>query len=411
MKLHLHHRIAIALVITAAAILSITQAATGDVTWASVVPRYRRCMRTPMPQKCYKQINTVTTSGQCKAKCAADTSCVAVEHGRFNGNLCRHFTCPPQDNVPSNANWRCWSKVVEEEEAPPAPINLVAVPSAGATCLSWSMRPGAPNAASYSIKAIPVRNTQGAQGTMGSMTNGEQNVKAAKFNAPMFTKVDRLQNGFEYKFTVLALTAGGRMSEESFPVTAAPIGWYPPCGDLPSPSPPPPRPSPPPPSPPPPRPPPPSRPPSRPLNVHVNPGNRKACLWWDEPESDNGSPVTGYSVMMTPSGPPNSQQKQSMSESVETTAQASGLFNGYEYKVQVVAFNEFGSSQKSIPVYVSPKANLPDDPCTLPLTPPNEKCEATGYPCGGLMYTGDGECCTGQCVKTNAWLSLCVRYT
>merc|ERR1712007_159542 len=122
-------------------------------------------------------------------------------------------------------------------------------------------------------------------------------------------------------------------------------------------------------------------------------------------ESDNGSPIQSYSVMMTPTGPTGSQQqKQSMSESVKTTALASGLFNGYEYKVQVVAFNEFGASQKSVPIFVAPRAKLSNDPCTLPMTPPdNKKCEAIGYPCGGLLYTGNGVCCNGTCIETNAW--------
>lgn len=85
------------------------------------------------------------------------------------------------------------------------------------------------------------------------------------------------------------------------------------------------------------------------------------------------------------------------------------MFNGFEYKVEVVAFNDYGVSSKSDAVFAAPDSSLADD-CTI-FTPPGDSaaCEALGYPCGGLMYTGTGACCEGACADVNGWLSLCVR--
>lgn len=90
---------------------------------------------------------------------------------------------------------------------------------------------------------------------------------------------------------------------------------------------------------------------SRPLVLTV--GNRTVVLQWTTPEH-NGRPITGYTVTSKTSG---FSQK-----CATTTCTLKGLINDKEYTFQVVATNEIGDSEPSVPSAVARPDVRPDTP-------------------------------------------------
>ena len=77
-------------------------------------------------------------------------------------------------------------------------------------------------------------------------------------------------------------------------------------------------------------------PPSAPLNLAVISPPERLELAWDVPASDGGSPITGYTVTVTPTG--------GTVTVTGTTATVTGLTNDTTYTVAVVATNSVGNS-------------------------------------------------------------------
>ncbi len=117
-------------------------------------------------------------------------------------------------------------------DAPPAPINVVAIASAGAVCLSWeswAMR-DSPDVVSYNVKAIPENSARRLGATVQEFTiNATNSDRRRLLNAPMKAKVSGLANNYLYKFTITTNTEGGQ-SKDSYKVEATPQDRYPPCG-------------------------------------------------------------------------------------------------------------------------------------------------------------------------------------
>ena len=94
-------------------------------------------------------------------------------------------------------------------------------------------------------------------------------------------------------------------------------------------------------------------PPSIPLNLQrapgVTPDDTKITLDWDEPSSNGGTAVTGYSLYWdagTQSGLPTTL----LTTTTNTFGQAENLTPGTSYSFKVLATNEVGSGQATDPV-------------------------------------------------------------
>ncbi|MEZ5177987.1 MAG: fibronectin type III domain-containing protein [Acidimicrobiales bacterium] len=87
-------------------------------------------------------------------------------------------------------------------------------------------------------------------------------------------------------------------------------------------------------------------------------GNAKATVTWTAPESDGGSPITGYVVTPLAMGDPRPAQT---FESTDTTQVITGLSNGIEHTFVVQAINAIGTgdpSAESNPVTPASSATL-----------------------------------------------------
>jgi len=89
--------------------------------------------------------------------------------------------------------------------------------------------------------------------------------------------------------------------------------------------------------------------PDAPTNLAATPGNGTATITWTAPGFDGGVPITGYEVIATPG------DFSCTSEAPTTTCELTGLTNGQEYEVTVIATNE---------------AELDSDPATVTFTNP-----------------------------------------
>ncbi len=106
--------------------------------------------------------------------------------------------------------------------------------------------------------------------------------------------------------------------------------------------------------------------PDAPANVVATSGDGELTVAWDAPESDGGSPVTGYTVTLQPG---------SLTQTVddtETEATVTGLDNGTEYTATVRATNAIGDSPESASATATPR--------TVP-----------GAPTGVSATAGDGQ--------------------
>ncbi|HME91517.1 MAG TPA: fibronectin type III domain-containing protein, partial [Myxococcaceae bacterium] len=82
--------------------------------------------------------------------------------------------------------------------------------------------------------------------------------------------------------------------------------------------------------------------PAPPVNVTATPQNAKALVRWEPPPYNGGQPISGYTVLTSPSG---------LAVSVDGSQRSAtviGLTNGVLYSFAVVASNVVGSSSPSL---------------------------------------------------------------
>ena len=96
--------------------------------------------------------------------------------------------------------------------------------------------------------------------------------------------------------------------------------------------------------------------PDAPTGVSATRGDRSALVSWAQP-SDNGSPVTGYTITSTPGG-----ITKTVTGPDTTSATLAGLTNGTGYTFTVRATNAVGDSAASSPTNSVTPAGVPDAP-------------------------------------------------
>jgi hypothetical protein len=228
------------------------------------------------------------------------------------------------------------SPTVTSEEAVPfglplAPQDVQALPSDNSAIVMWSP---------------PVEQADGTPGDNGAPITGyrvitfEQGspdpVKTIEVGAePTFVAVDQLSNGVDYSFEVQAINQAGAAPTASTTGTLSPGGR-----------------------------------PFAPENVSAAlTAPRNVSITWAPPgvqangtAGDNGSPVTGYRVIVSPSCP--SCGGTNVGEFTATTV--TGLAAGTTYQFRVVARNAFGEGAPSSPPQtIELVAEVPDAPSNV----------------------------------------------
>jgi len=112
--------------------------------------------------------------------------------------------------------------------------------------------------------------------------------------------------------------------------------------------------------------------PSAPQNLTAVAGDGRVTLSWQAPESDGGSPITGYKVYWgTSSGSYTNVQNTGN----VLTYTVTGLTNGQRYYFAVTAINSVGESAKSNEVSATPQSGVtvPSAPQNLVATPGDQR--------------------------------------
>ena len=171
---------------------------------------------------------------------------------------------------------------------PTAPGNVVATPGVGSASVSWTEPSSGAPITSYTLTIYPPTSSAVVtpSGTSASVTG--------------------LANGTTYSFAVAAVNASGTgPAALSEPITTPDI-------------------------------------PGAPTDLAAVAGNQSASLTWVAPASTGGSPITGYSIVISPPAP-------SATVSVSgTTATVTSLTNGTAYSFTVAAVNAVGTGPASL---------------------------------------------------------------
>lgn len=142
-------------------------------------------------------------------------------------------------------------------------------------------------------------------------------------------QVDGLKNGVEYQVRVSAVNGAGQ-GEWSQTAAVTPLGA-----------------------------------PRSPTVVDVERGDRSASMSWQAPTDNGGSPITGYKVQWRTATQSFSSSRQLGAEADASSRRISGLSNGVEHLVRVVAVNSIGDGTPSVARPVTP-ATTPARPATAP---------------------------------------------
>jgi chitodextrinase len=182
-----------------------------------------------------------------------------------------------------------------------------------------------------------------------------------------------LTNGASYRFTVVAVGASGLAS-----AAAAPTAAVVPTGA-----------------------------PSAPRAVTVSAGNRQVTVSWQAPAATGGSPLAKYTVTTTP-GPGVRGVAARSCTTTGLSCVVTGLVNGVEYRVQVVAVNTAGkvSAPGQAPTTVRPSGR-PTAPQRVTVTPARSSLTVSWQPANGngsavLRYTVTTSPGRGGCTAQGA---------
>jgi hypothetical protein len=211
------------------------------------------------------------------------------------------------------------------------PKDVQAIPSDGSAIVMWNP-PGAQTDTTPGDNGSAITSYRVTTFAAGSSEPlGVVDVAAE----PTFTKVSGLENGNAYTFSIQAINAAGPGAAASTTETASPGGR-----------------------------------PFAPDNVSASPaGNRSVSLTWSPPGTqadgtpgDNGSPVTGYRVIVSPS----CGSCGGTHPGVATATTITGLSAGVTYQFRVVARNRFGEGVPSSPAQsVAIPAEVPGAPSNV----------------------------------------------
>ena len=208
---------------------------------------------------------------------------------------------------------------------PTAPQSLAATGGNGSVQLSWS--------APSSNGGSPITGYNVYRGTspgQESTTPVATNVTTTSFTNSGLT------NGTTYYYTVAAVNAVGT-SPQSGEASATPRATAP----------------------------------SAPTGLVASAGDGKVVLSWTVPNSDGGSPITGYNVYRSTS--PSGEGSTPVATAVSSTFTDTGLTNGTTYYYTVAAVNAVGTSQQSGEANATPQpaATVPSAPQGLTATGSN----------------------------------------
>jgi fibronectin type 3 domain-containing protein len=111
--------------------------------------------------------------------------------------------------------------------------------------------------------------------------------------------------------------------------------------------------------------------PGAPTGLVASAGDTKVVLSWTVPNSDGGSPITGYNVYRGTS--PNGEGSTPVATAVSSTFTDTGLTNGITYYYKVAAVNAVGTSPQSGEANATPQpaVTVPSAPQTLTATGSN----------------------------------------
>ena len=96
--------------------------------------------------------------------------------------------------------------------------------------------------------------------------------------------------------------------------------------------------------------------PNRVRGINAIPSNNQVFLSWIQPSS-NGSPITGYQVLVSQQGSETVTTYPNLGKDTKTTI--TGLKNGVNYNFKVIAVNSVGPSQPSFQVNSTPENRVP----------------------------------------------------
>lgn len=113
--------------------------------------------------------------------------------------------------------------------------------------------------------------------------------------------------------------------------------------------------------------------PNAPISVTLTPGDQQLTVDWGTPTSNGGSPITGYTATAEPGG------ANCTVAGDQNQCAITGLTNGQEYVVVVVATNAAGTSEDSGPAISTPRT-VPGMPQNLTAVPGNSAAELTWDP-------------------------------
>lgn len=238
-------------------------------------------------------------------------------------------TTPPPPTPPTPTP----PPVVVETEAPEAPTNVVSAPGDGSATVSWS--PGDDNGSAvtnFTVTRFPGGTAVTAAGNARSVV------------------VTGLTNGTAYTFVVTATNAVGTSSASAPSSPVVPAGR-----------------------------------PGRAGEVAATRGDRSATVRWS-PADPNGSPVTGYTVTVSPGGATVAVGPQ------QTSAVVTGLSNGVAYTFSVTATNGVGDGLTSTTAAVTP-AGVPGR-----VLKPRARLQGTGAVVTWTAPSSNGDPITGYVV-------------